>query len=181
MDNSTTGYVPLSEEKVQVLWRKHIKLIESFIIGNGHDPQLLYVNKEAIISIINRVEQRKQYFKFFHHLDMSDFKELALNCFWYIKLHPIIACNRRAEEPSEEELQFLKGVNEKFAVYFILTEFRALLKKEKLDDQALNKLSDSYIKELVYTFLYRDISKESLILLIETMAILFGLDPYKAG
>ena len=53
-----------------------------------------------------------------------------------------------------------------------------MLEEKKLSTQQLDSLPKKYINELVYSFTYRDISKEALILLVESIAIFLGLDPY---
>ena len=53
-----------------------------------------------------------------------------------------------------------------------------MLKKKKLPTERLDELPLKYIDELVYSLTYRDVSKESLIMLVESMAVFLGLDPY---
>lgn len=169
-------YMPLSDEK----WKKQIetlnKIITAFVIDNGYNIEDIIIDESALFQIITKVDQRKQYFLFFHHLDVSDFKELALNCFWIIKLKPIVS--KQPIEDDEKQMAF-SSINEKFVVYYIIKEFRALLDVNRLPQIALDKMfNDEYIYELIYSFTYRDISKEAMILLMETIALSVGLNPY---
>lgn len=106
---------------------------------------------------------------------MSECKEVALICFWYIKLHPICAVDKSV---LENDIKYLDSINEKLAVYYIIVSLQAMLESRGLSAQKLDELPPKYIKELVYSFTYRDISKEALILLVESIALLLGLDPY---
>lgn len=151
------------------------QIAQAFIQSNGYDPQKIHVDESAVFQIISKVDQRKDYFKFFHHLDISDFKELALNCFWIIKLRPLWYDDSDSEE--SQKLNF-ESLNDKLALYMLIKKFRALA-----DDKQQEKIdclfSSQYVYELLYSFTYRDISKEAMILLVETMAIALGFKPYK--
>lgn len=50
--------------------------------------------------------------------------------------------------------------------------------KDKESIEKLENIPKQYIRELVYSFKYRDISKEALILLVESIAVFLGLNPY---
>lgn len=161
-------------------WDKEIShfdvLISNFVEESGYSLDDFAVFETIIFQIITKVDQRKKYFVFFHHLDISDFKELALYCFWIIKLKPLFLVKPDATE--DDKLAF-DSINEKLALYKIINKFKSLaqndLQRKKIDDF----FSKEYMYELVYSFTYRDISKEAMILLVETMAIALGFDPYQ--
>ena len=163
-------YCPLSSVEYQELWQKHKKIITSFISANNYSIKGLHINKKAVLSIIAKVHQRKKYFEYFHGLDMSEFKEVSLICFWYIKLKPICVLIEDTEE--------FDSINERLALYYLLRTYRHMLMKEKLSTRRLDTLPESYLKEVIYSFKYRDISKEALTLLVESIAIFLGLNPY---
>lgn len=175
MNNENFEYHPLNEEELQVIWDKQKVFIEGFITSNKYDADSIYIDKNAVLAIIVKVDQRRRYFEFFHHLKMSEYKEAALNSFWYVKLHPI---NIKRIESAENQLQIYDSINEKLALYIILKTLRAMLEKKHISTKRLDELPPSYIDELIYTLTYRDISKEALIILVESMAIFLGLDPY---
>ena len=168
-------YEPLSESELKNAWDKHKKIIESFISVNNYDISSIYINERIIMSVIAKVHQRRKYFEYFHKLNMSEFKEVALICFWYIKLKPICPVSKDLIDKDNDYLDF---INEKLAVYYIITTLRCLLNSQGKSTQIIDNLSKNYIAELVYSFTYRDISKESLILIVETMAIFLGMQPY---
>lgn len=175
MNNKSFRYASLSQNELQKRWNQHKNIIEGFINDNSYETNYLYVNEDAVVSVITKVDQRKEYFKFFHGLNMSEYKEAALIAFWYIKLQPI---KLRSEQFTHKGLKEYDAINEKLAVYCILRTLRIMLYKSNKPTDELDSLSKKYIKELIYTFTYRDISKEALILLMETMAVFLGLDPY---
>lgn len=171
-------YATLSDDELQKRWTKHKAIIEGFLSENEYQQDYLFVNEDAVLSVITKVDQRKEYFKFFHGLNMSEYKEAALIAFWYIKLRPI---NLRSKEFAEKSLKEYDAINEKLAVYYILKTLRIMLYNNGKSPNELDSLSKKYINELIYTFTYRDISKEALIMLIETMAVFLELDPYAAN
>lgn len=173
--NNKFRYAALSESELQNRWDKHKNIIEDFLSENKYDQNCIFVNEKVILSIITKVHQRQKYFKYFHGLDMSEYKEAALNAFWYIKLRPIMF---RSDVLAEQLPGEYDSINEKLAVYYLLRTLRLMLIKHKKSEDQLDTLSRKYLRELVYTFTYRDISKEAIIMLIETMAIFLGLDPY---
>lgn len=169
-------YKSLEEEDFKCLWNKHKKIIEGFVANNGYDPKVICINENVVMSIIAKVDQRKKYFEYFHGIEMSEFKEMALIQFWYIKLKPISIYSK---EESVLNSKVFEDINEKLALYYMLATYRKLLKKASLSTQPLDKLSKAYLKELLYSFTYRDISKEALILLVESIAVFLGLEPYQ--
>lgn len=175
MNKNTFRYAALSETVLQERWKKHRDIIEDFLSENNYDLSKVFVNEKVVLSVITKVDQRQKYFKFFHGLDMSEYKESALVAFWYIKLRPIMIRSEKFAERLPEEYD---SINEKLAVFFLLRTLRVMLVKRHKSESELDSLSKEYLHELVYTFTYRDISKEAIIMLMETMAVFLGLNPY---
>lgn len=168
-------YQHMKEDKIRKEIDRFEQIARAFIQSNGYNHKKIHIDESAVFQIISKVDQRKEYFKFFHHLDISDFKELALNCFWIIKLRPLRYDDSDSEEP--QKLNF-ESLNDKLALYMLIKKLRALAndeQQEKIDCL----FSSQYVYELLYSFTYRDISKEAMILLVETMAIAVGFQPYK--
>ena len=172
--SDTFKYSPLKNEEFQMLWNKHIDVINGFIQRNHYDAEILYIDERTIMEIIGKVDQRKKYFQYFHSLDMSEFKEVSLICFWYIKLKPICISNVDLRNKGDFE-----AINEKLALYYLLSTYRKMLKDQKMSTDALDHLPTEYLQELIYSFRYRDISKEAFILLVESIAVFLGLEPYQ--
>ncbi len=113
------------------------------------------VNLESIKDVISRVDKRKYYFKVFHKdMKLSEYKETALYCFWILKLRPfwINGNGFQAEK-----------INEKFCLHMVL----CLLKKYNNLFNAKDGIDIKYANELIYSFRFRDLSKEALILMLE--------------
>lgn len=174
MRKESFRYHPLSENELQILWKKHKFIIESFVLNNKYNTNDIYINENIVMSIIAKVDQRRRYYKYFHGLDMSEYKEVALICFWYIKLRPICI----SQKALSQDLKVYDAINEKLAVYYLLVSFRCMLEEKNLSTRQLDSLPKKYLNEVIYSFTYRDISKEALILLVESIAIFLGLDPY---
>lgn len=175
MNNDNFEYHSLNEQELESVCEKHTQLIQGFISNNGYRGEDIFVNENSLLSIIVKVEQRRKYFKSFHKIDMSEYKEAALNAFWYIKLSPLSVGSR---ELSKQQPKTFDSLNEKMALYIILTTFRAMLEKAKISTKKLDEIPSKYINELIYSLTYRDISKEAMILLVESIAVFLGLDPY---
>ena len=176
MSETTLTYTPLDKEQFEAVWKKHKMVIEGFIISNNYDAKHVFVDDDTVMSIIARVDQRRKYFIDYHKLEMSEFKEAALNSFWYIKLHPL---NITPREFVQNRPDIYGSINEKLALYIILITLRAALKAKHLSTNRLDALPTNYIDELVYSFTHRDISKEAMIMLVESMAVFLGLNPYE--
>lgn len=164
--------MPEWEKQINVL----LELVNAFIQTNGIDKSSIIINENVLFQIISKVHQRKEYFIFFHKLDMSDFKEMALNCFWIIKLKPISVQQETIVIEKRLDLSF---INEKFAIFYLIKKFRSLIDDNEMSQEKLDLFfNEKYVYELLYSFEYRDISKEALILLVETIAKALGFDPY---
>lgn len=175
MEDNKFRYTPLTESELNACWEKHKKIIESFVKFNKYDEQKVYINEATVMAVIAKVHQRRKYFEYFHGIKMSDCKEAALIGFWYNKLRPICAVSKTI---SEDDLQIFDCINEKLAVYYIITMLQGLLEDKGLSVQPLEEMNQKFLKEMIYSLKYRDISKEALILLVEGIASFVGVDPY---
>lgn len=175
MNETSFNYYQLSNDELQKEWNKHRTIIESFLAGNKYNNDNIIINENTILSIIVKVDQRRRYFEYFHKLKMSEFKEVALNAFWICKLQPLSISNHEIIKDQPREYDSL---NEKLALFYILKTLRGALKNKKKSEDVLDSLPRKYVDELIYTFTYRDISKEAFIMLVESIAVFMGLNPY---
>jgi len=111
----------------------------------------------SLCDIIDRVDKRKVYFRVFYDKvkeGMSERNEAALYCFWILKLAPFFdnTC------PNIE-------VNIDFAAFLLLASVKHSCAKMGIK----LSLPDKYVDDLKYAFRFRDISKESIMALAETM------------
>ena len=116
----------------------------------------LSVSKECILKIIELVERRRVYFHVFHRIDMSEWNEIALYCFWIVKLQPFseVLPPNMAGKPAYK-------VNALIAVRMLQNVVNKIRKKEGKEKAGLS------IENLIHAFCYRDISKESFMALFE--------------
>ena len=132
------------------------KLLRDFCEGSDLYPyESVKTNIKTLKDIIVRVHKRKHYFKIFHkEMITSEYKETALYCYWYLKLRPLWI------EPDNVSSE---RINEKFALYLYIS----LLKKYNEDFSLKDGINISHIRELLYSFRFRDFTKESMILMLE--------------
>lgn len=132
------------------------KLLEDFCIASSlYEYENVKVNLSSLRDIIVRVHKRKHYFKVFHDMVTSEYKETALYCYWILKLRPLwIEADRKSSE----------RINEKFALHLYVS----LLKQYNEDFAEKDGINRLHIRELLYSFRFRDITKESMILMLES-------------
>jgi len=119
----------------------------------------LFVSDDCISNIVDLVERRRVYFHVFHGINMSEWNEAALYCFWITKLQPfseVPSPNTKARQANE--------VNATIAVRLlcrVANNIRGINGKERIE-----KLN---ISNLIHSFRYRDISKEAIMAILEVM------------
>jgi hypothetical protein len=132
------------------------KLLHDFCEGCDLYPyESVKTNINTLRDIIVRVHKRKHYFKVFHNeMITSEYKETALYCYWFLKLRPlwIDPANKSSDR-----------INEKFALHLYIS----LLKKYNEGFSESDGINRLHIRELLYSFRFRDITKESMILMLE--------------
>ena len=115
----------------------------------------LLVSEDCIAEIIERVEKRRIYFHIFHNgMKLGELNEFALYCFWILKLTPF---NYQSMQNNE--------LNAKIALKLFLNAIRIVADGRKL---RVN-LKSEIVQELYYSFRYRDLSKEAIMNLAESL------------
>lgn len=115
----------------------------------------LQVSEDCIIEIIERVEKRRIYFHIFHNgMKLGELNEFALYCYWILKLTPFHCQSIQSNE-----------LNAKVALKLFLNAIRivAIERKSKAN------LKTEIVQELYYSFRYRDLSKEAIMNLAESL------------
>lgn len=121
-------------------------------------------NISALEDVIIRVDMRVLYFMIFHkEMKPNEYKRITgLTIFWLLKRHPFWI--DVLSDDGDEEVHLASCINEKIALHMAIT----LLNEYNSDFfEYGNDLVDSYTRELEYSFMYRDLSKESLFLLFD--------------
>lgn len=125
----------------------------------------LRVNYPMLYRIVERIEQRRDYYLYFHSnhtyaMKMSEAKEAALFCYWFMKYKPL------SFEGAMDEAQFFSDnsytVNESYAAYFLSTFIIGL------DEDNQKYFDEEAVSTLTYSLANREISKEALILYVES-------------
>lgn len=120
-------------------------------------------SEDTVQKIIDLVHKRKIYFQVFHGVnEINELKEIALYCFWILKLQPFYwAKSGRSIDDSDFRL------NVKFALGIF---YRGVRFYAKLKGDAFN-CSERIFKDLSYSFAFRDWSKEAIMDLAQSLII----------
>lgn len=123
------------------------------------------INERNLAEAIVRTFKRKEYYKYFHNIpNISELKQASLLSFWIMKLKPFTVL---------EERSILRvSVNEKFALNIILSTIQYLLSKKQKEFIMPSK---SLIQDTIYSFKYRDLSKEAIMMLADSLAYSQGI------
>ena len=114
------------------------------------------ISDAVLIEVIERVEKRRVYFHIFHNgCEMGELNEGALFCFWIVKLHPFY-------HPKIDS----NILNAKIAICLFVNAIYYHSVKIKQE----RKIPEHFISDLYYSLVYRDISKESLMILADSFA-----------
>ena len=143
-DNITPGmlYTPITEKQATKYMNRLQGYIDSFLEKSMLNRDDISVNDALLLKTVIRVDQRSDYFTYFHsEVDeygnvivdkMSQYKQIALLCFWIIKYKPL-----RINDTVKELGYYDKNhctVNEAFAAYIFISQINAsdmLSKKQK--------------------------------------------------
>jgi hypothetical protein len=119
----------------------------------------LSVSSDCILDIIDLVERRRVYFYVFHGINMSEWNEAALYCFWIVKLQPFL-------EISTEKIKAKQAndVNAMIAVRLLCRTINSIRK-----NNGKRKLEQLNLSNLIHAFRYRDISKEAIMAIFENL------------
>ena len=121
-----------------------------------------------IIEICIRIHQRSEYYQYFHSDEnettlMSETKETALMCFWVLKYKPLYQNKDTMKDYFGKECC---TVNEKFVTFVMKTYVTSLLYNRKAE---INRFFDENDFTIKYNLMHRDISKESLIMFLNSL------------
>lgn len=122
------------------------------------------INHVLLFNIFVRIDERKDYFMYFHSeedsMHMSLGKEIALEAYWISKYKPLRLKNFQDE--IDFSIKFKSTINDVIAVMLIIGFL--IDKNEKLDEFFTAKRIDTFI----YDMFNRDISKEAMIMYVES-------------
>jgi len=129
---------------------------------------VIHVNRTILYHIRSRLDQRHDYYKYFHSSEtkttfISQTKETAIICYWLIKYKPLSHYNEVSERYYEKHDC---TINEMFALFLLETYIYRVHKNK-------NNVSIFFNQEnkriLLYNFMHRDMSKEAFILYVSSL------------
>ncbi len=158
-----------SPETLTLKMNKIQEIVDEFLMRTNFKRSDIEFNDALIAKIAVRVDQRSDYFVYFHSTinengniivdKMSEYKQEALLCFWLIKYKPFRIKNK------ETELVYYKHnhctINEAIAAYIFVSH--VVNSGNITKEQQEYYLSMDYLSDLFYKFMHHDISKEAMI------------------
>ena len=148
--------------------RSFDKLLCDFLEIEKIDKTTVIVNERMIIEILIRIDQRRDYYLYFHSgktkMIMAQDKFVALMCFWIVKYKPLTQDKKSMQDYFNLNLHSL---NESFALFLIKNLLFCIYKKQEQRLFDFFNEKNSYI--IKYNLAHRDLSKESLILFVLTL------------
>ncbi len=164
---------PNKEYYIQELEKINASL-EDFCAISRIDKKIVKVNIKTIREVVKRVDMRQLYFQVFHKgMEINEYKLIVgLTVFWIIKLKPFWL-DIDNDTTDDAMLELAAEFNERFALHMVsmlLNEYNPSF-VEKGED-----LFQAYCDELIYSFRYRDLSKESLFLMFDPFYYLYFLN-----
>jgi hypothetical protein len=143
----------LDTRQITLLAARFNLYLKDFSVNTGIDG--IITSAPVMLELFERIEKRRIYFHvFYNQCKMGELNEGALICFWILKLTPFT----HAVIPSGE-------LNAKIALYLFNN---MLIYYARKNGRKVN-LSGSLNGRCYYSFRFRDISKEALMLLAESM------------
>jgi len=148
------------------------RLLVGFAAGTGVPRHSIVHNHGALVEIALRIDQRKDYFHYFHSpkgrgkiAAMSQTKKLALLAYWIIRYKPF------AQGSAEADRCYAKNkctINELIALFILKIDVTSVPGVDY--EKAMRFLYDPEVeKNMVHTFMHGDMTKESMILLFDSL------------
>lgn len=157
-------YEKPSPEEVREMLEQIQSIVEKFCETVNVDFSRIEINARSLEDVVIRTDMRNMYFAVFHKgMIPNEYKRIiGLLVFWILKLHPFWISIR--DEDDGELMNIASHINEKISVFIVIS----LLHEYNPDFLDKGKdLCEGYIRELEYSFTYRDLSKESLFLMFD--------------
>ncbi|GHV86041.1 hypothetical protein AGMMS50230_16490 [Spirochaetia bacterium] len=147
-------FTDLDMRQITILSSRFRLYLKDFEINNGLSG--IIASPPVIAEICERIEKRRIYFHIFYNCKMGELNEGSLMCFWILKLMPFSHLSIPLNE-----------LNAKIALYLLNN---VLIYHAKKKGKKVNISSELY-ERLYYSFRFRDISKEAIMALSESLII----------
>ncbi|MDR0868807.1 MAG: hypothetical protein LBP75_10120 [Planctomycetota bacterium] len=130
--------------------RKLETYLHDFLAAN--DIVEWFADPVCLLRIVERVEKRRVYFHIFHDMQMGELNEAALYAFWILKLCPFGIAGKDGG-----------AFNALIAARIFTGAVRAAAQSHGKSTTFTREL----VEKLIYSFRYRDLSKEALMLMAD--------------
>jgi len=150
------------ERERQLLAHKIINFLEIYDHPDSWD---ISCSRYALWEIIKRVDQRDAYYSYFHDFDINEKKIACLVAYWILKFRPLTVRFNEELLPEFSERKRADEINEAFAVYVLLSGLK--IYNDTLSIKTA--VNFPYYETLMYSFRYRNISIDAMVLLSESI------------
>ena len=158
-----------SVEDVSLFLIKFNSYLSGFAKKSKLKRESILITGQLVVKLFFRIDEYKDNNLYFNHKNKNsvittELNDLAIMCYWIIKYKPLF------REKALMELSIIENdctINEMFASFIIENFF---LKKFYNKKNKIEKIfNDENIKNLRYNFMHREISKESMIMLVNSI------------
>jgi hypothetical protein len=161
IENENLCYQPMSTLELMDAMDTFQSQLRDFLSASGYESDVnVFVSKRALIDMIIRTDKRKAYYQCFHRMKINECKVAALYIYWLLKFRPITIADTRYEGKRASTC-----VNEAFAIFVV---FATLKRVHGIAQLTMDKYS--YYDKLLYSFRFRNISIDAMILLVESIS-----------
>lgn len=152
---------PSSDNKM-MYFRNLVSVFEEFAETINLDMEDVDFDFKLMNEINIRVDKRKDYYIIFHDTRLNEVREAALTAFWILKFKPFLITEN---EENQREL----NINCGFAAYVILSAVREYISRKYGGDKTFKIDDEEYLERFRYSLKYWDLSKESMMMIAETL------------
>jgi hypothetical protein len=143
----------LDKETIKGLLSRLNFYLSDFVSKSGAAD--LSVQDTILYEIFERIEKRRIYFHIFYNgCEMGELNEGALMCFWILKLTPFTS----SKIPTS-----ILNARIALSIFFKMLFYVAKTKSKKVNS------TKQMIDDLFYAFCYRDLSKEAIMAIAESI------------
>ncbi len=162
-------YWPSSSYDIRNFLIKFDEYITLFCNRLKIEKESIFYNSPLIIDIHKRIDQRRDYYHYFHSesgavTEMSQTKEMALICYWITKYKPLF---QEKEAMEDYYSQNHCTINEMFALFMIKSYVLGVYEGKEGEKLSFFNPDNNYV--IIYNFMHRDMSKESFILYVTSL------------
>lgn len=155
-------YQAIDDTEKKKLFDEIVSTFNDYATANGFHQEDIQFDFKLLNEINIRVDKRKDYCIIYHdETYLNEVREAALLAYWILKFQPFLIV-------SETEGDYNFNINCGFAAYVIFSVVSEYIERKSKGKEKLY-LTEKYVKKFVYALKYWDLSKESLMLIAETM------------